>query len=638
MSKPYRHLWRDITSFENLLLAFHKAARGKRSKPGMGAFRFNVKRQAPQGLSSIADKRQWPFPLLFMQRHYLSVAILMRSRLIHRTSVWALLALLLAVTATSVTRAQANREADAPAGVTTPAAATVDVHFDGTRFDPAELTVAVGTTVVWWNDTAVAHALTARGILAPPAVHTFLPIIVGSTSGQASAQSVAANAEPPLLFDVQLPASGTYSYTIEGVGQITILLDGLSSIRLQITSVNSGTPVPPTTTPEPTAAPTEAPTVTPSLGATPTATSGGDDTATPAPDKTPLATATPLTSTPTATPSDTPSTIPTNTPTTTPSNTPTATPSHTPTNTPTHTPTNTPPGPIAYRSFDGLNLTLYPFEGTHIALLVPDPSLNHATLRQIVATFDAAYAYYAAATGREPVLFYEFNGKATIAAVPSTCGAGCGYLGYTGIELQEYWFNRLYEGVASRNEYDQATFYELGRNFWFYGDKLEYVGADNTGAITTGYAVFMRFMSMDAAGVTPGPYNGWDFAYFRAEVEGLLDRYLADPALNWDNTLRAGVAPVNPIGLGATDLFASFLFELRARYGNGFVTALWHEAAQQPAASTTQDAVDNFVVASSAAAQSNLVSLFRDEWRWPVSDAAVQRIGAAWAAAQPDAP
>ena len=40
MIKPYRHLSRDITSFENLLVAFHKGARGKRgnrSMAGVGA-------------------------------------------------------------------------------------------------------------------------------------------------------------------------------------------------------------------------------------------------------------------------------------------------------------------------------------------------------------------------------------------------------------------------------------------------------------------------------------------------------------------------------------------------------------------------------------------------------------------------
>ena len=280
------------------------------------------------------------------------------------------------------------------------------------------------------------------------------------------------------------------------------------------------------------------------------------------------------------------------------------------------------PEPIDYESFDGLNLTLYPYQGEHVALLVPSPTLDASVLAQIAAAFDAAYGFYADATGQEPIPYRHLNGKTTIAVVPSTCGgmgAGCAYLGFTGIEITNSSFDILYTGVSERNEYDQVVFYELGRNFWFYGDALEDHGPDNSGAITTGYAVFMRFMAMDAAGVTPGPFNQWEFAYFRAEVEGLLDRYLADPSLNWNNTLRAGVAPSNPIGLGATDLFASFLFELRSRYGGSFVAALWHEAAGLSAAQTTQHAVDNFVATASAAAGEDLTALFRDEWRWPVS-------------------
>lgn len=42
MGKPYRHLWREITSFENLLLAFRKAARGKRSTRAVALFEFNL--------------------------------------------------------------------------------------------------------------------------------------------------------------------------------------------------------------------------------------------------------------------------------------------------------------------------------------------------------------------------------------------------------------------------------------------------------------------------------------------------------------------------------------------------------------------------------------------------------------------
>ncbi|MBU6352335.1 MAG: hypothetical protein KGS73_19560 [Chloroflexi bacterium] len=42
MGKLYRHLWHEITSFANLLLAFRKAARGKRSRAGAAGFEFKL--------------------------------------------------------------------------------------------------------------------------------------------------------------------------------------------------------------------------------------------------------------------------------------------------------------------------------------------------------------------------------------------------------------------------------------------------------------------------------------------------------------------------------------------------------------------------------------------------------------------
>lgn len=288
------------------------------------------------------------------------------------------------------------------------------------------------------------------------------------------------------------------------------------------------------------------------------------------------------------------------------------------------------PEPYTYVSFMGETLTLYPYTGRNVALLVPSPDLDKATLGRIVEAFDAAYDYYRRATGREPQLYYQYEGLSTIAVVPDTYGGGTGYLGATGIELMDNagysaW-DILYEGVLNRNQFDQVTFYEFGRNFWFYGDEIEHKGRlENGGSLTTGYAVFMRFMAMDAAGVTPGPFNGISFDYFRSEVEGMLQRYLRDESLTWNNTLYAdggGRAPFNPIGLGNTDLFASFLFELRDLYGDTFIYRLWREVESRPAAGTSQEAADNFFLAASAAARRNLHVLFAS-WRWSVSYAAV---------------
>ena len=280
------------------------------------------------------------------------------------------------------------------------------------------------------------------------------------------------------------------------------------------------------------------------------------------------------------------------------------------------------PQPYSYTSINGTVLTLYPYPGRNIALLVPSPTLDRPTLTTIVDVFDQVYDYYRQTTGRDPSLYFNYNGLATIAVVPSTCGYGCGFLGATGIEIVNAGFDLLYNAVRSNNQYDQTIFYEFGRNFWFYGDRIEYKAPNDTGAVTTGYAVFMRFMAMEATGVTGGPFNGYDFLCFKSEVQRLLDRYLADPSLTWSNTLAIGRAPANPIGLGATDLFAAFLFELRQLFGQGFIDRIWKEVGQRPRATTTQDAVDNFILAASAASGRNLTSLFSDIWRWPVSSRA----------------
>ena len=57
-------------------------------------------------------------------------------------------------------------------------------------------------------------------------------------------------------------------------------------------------------------------------------------------------------------------------------------------------------------------------------------------------------------------------------------------------------------------------------------------------------------------------------------------------------------------------------------HGDSFVQNIWKEVDKRPAAQTTQDAVDNFIIAASLAVDENLTTLFVDEWRWPLSQSA----------------
>jgi hypothetical protein len=273
--------------------------------------------------------------------------------------------------------------------------------------------------------------------------------------------------------------------------------------------------------------------------------------------------------------------------------------------------------PYTYTAFDGQQYTLYPYIGRRVALLTPSAEINDSTLRQVVDTLDRAFDYYVQVTGRAPSAGLTYNNLLPIAVVASTCGAGCAQMGMTGIEITQESFDKLYEGVKNTGRYDQVLFYELGRNFWFYSEQLNYKESYNDGVIDTGFAVFMRYAAMQAAGATPND----DVLRDKTVTQDLINVYLANAAYTWDNTLQSNEAPTNELGLDGADLFASFLFALQKTYGEQFTIRLWQQIPKLSVADSTQAALDNFFIAASIAANTNLGSQF-DIWRLPISDAA----------------
>ncbi len=282
------------------------------------------------------------------------------------------------------------------------------------------------------------------------------------------------------------------------------------------------------------------------------------------------------------------------------------------------------PTPHPYTTFAGAPHTLYAWPGDHIAILTPTPNRCGATMRRLVAAYDDAYEFYFAATGIEPIAYAPtlFDGRGTIAIVPdgSTCGAGCGYLGFTGIELIESVFEEAYVGLHDHGWYTGTALYELGRNFWFYGDRLGYPSEPGLwGDVDAAYAVFMSLSVVDALGLTGSPFGGSNFADWSRQRFGVVDRYVADPALNWGNAVRMQAQP--PLqNLGSNpDIIASFLHRLEAVHGQEWVRRFWREAGLRPMRATAEDAVDNMILAASIAADANLTDVIETSWRWPLS-------------------
>jgi hypothetical protein len=279
--------------------------------------------------------------------------------------------------------------------------------------------------------------------------------------------------------------------------------------------------------------------------------------------------------------------------------------------------------PYTYTTMLGTSQNMYAWSGTKVAMLALSDTLHNPTMTTWLNTLDQAYNYYKTCTGQDPNPYFTYNGKLSMAQVGTTAcgGAACGYLGSTGIEIMTPYFYECYDPLRSQGLYNQVPFYELGRNFWYYGSKLNYGSYD----LATSYAIFMRFKSMEYANAPGAPFGAMPFATFKEAIRMNMDIYRADTNYTWANTFGTGQMVAGGFG-GTSDLFASLFMYLDARTCNSTWTKnFWKYAGQRPNATSVQDAVDNFIIASCLASNENQIELF-EELNWPISQAAAAYI------------
>jgi hypothetical protein len=217
----------------------------------------------------------------------------------------------------------------------------------------------------------------------------------------------------------------------------------------------------------------------------------------------------------------------------------------------------------------------------------------------------------------------EAGGNQLIAVVNSTCGAGCGIVGSNGIEYLNNFFDFDYDLLNRDGTVNHILFYEMGRNYWKYSEKLTY-GSYGLESMVTGFAVYMRFKSMEYAKLLPGKFDGIDFDVFKTNVKNMSTIYLNSGTYTFENTFGANKGfAVNGQNLSSADLLASFCFKIESEYSKSdFSTTIWKEVAKRPNVANRQDAIDNFVLATCASLNKNIVSKFI-EWKFPVSSNAI---------------
>lgn len=273
----------------------------------------------------------------------------------------------------------------------------------------------------------------------------------------------------------------------------------------------------------------------------------------------------------------------------------------------------------------GTSTMLLPWHGDKIVFLTVQGDYDPKLLARWVGALDSGWKLYGDLTGTQPNLLKHVEGKPTIAAVPDfafTCGAGCGYVGATGIELAMF-YNWNYPALRKNpDSIPHYVFYEMGRNFYTFGDRHS--------CFTTGFAVFMRYVCMDALGLHDDDRgtreiiekaesfvkkSNMPFLRTFTNIDGLDEK--APRLKHEDGTwLSPSDQPVT---------YASAMLRLRRENGgDAWVRRFFKALASCPTAkpSTREGALEqswNWYVCASIAARKDLSQIFCDEWRMPLT-------------------
>jgi len=275
---------------------------------------------------------------------------------------------------------------------------------------------------------------------------------------------------------------------------------------------------------------------------------------------------------------------------------------------------------------------LVPWEGTSIVLLTTRSDCDKEVMTRFVGRLDAGWQAYSELVGRMPRSFRQWNGKPTIAAVPSgslTCGYGCGYVGATGIEVSAFYRNDYPLAVKDPNAFAHYYFYEMGRNFYTFGDRHS--------LFITGYAVFMRYVCMDALRCEDRDQRT------RATIESCEAIYAASdiPFLTAFTNLSTGEKGNRLKGNDGKTIvpsdqpvmYATAMLKLRKDHGGDkWVKRFFRHLAQCPEIKPDSEAAAiaqsfNWLVAASAAARKDLTPVFVDRWRMPMNKSTREFLG-----------
>ncbi len=278
---------------------------------------------------------------------------------------------------------------------------------------------------------------------------------------------------------------------------------------------------------------------------------------------------------------------------------------------------------VSYRSFDGSNYLMRQFLGKYTAVLLTPSQVDAFGVAQARELLDIADLYYAAY-----VEFYGLqpNGSGLLRiAFVKTCGAGCGYVGSRGVEIDPGYVNEPSDTVA---EILGVLGHEMNHNFDRFSSYI-FIAPDIAHAWNDVVDTYVRLVDRSGSRTRPPEDN------VRNAVDTWLRPYLELPGSSWEtcilNAACTGVSAQHAQGgmvLRLAQLVGVPATQQSLRKLREFVTTRGLSGSSMTATQKADLILESF----SHGAGTNL-SCYYDAMRWPVSSTLRAQLTAAFGSA-----
>lgn len=294
--------------------------------------------------------------------------------------------------------------------------------------------------------------------------------------------------------------------------------------------------------------------------------------------------------------------------------------------------------PETYHSWQSDDYAMFAFEGRYVRVLVQTtdfPLLGKARMHELVDRCDRLYSTMRDLLSWEP----GGDGRLSIALAVDTCGSGCGFVGWKGIEVEvdfhAYGAERIdgaYEAVWS------ILIHEMAHNFDPVSGPIFYT-SDTAHAWTS----FLNFYVMVADG-NGTREHGPSFQRPRDVLDSMVghffDPYVRDAASTWSGCISGGdctfPSPENNAPAKQRGAQGALLLKFAQFAGDDathrMLRYLVNRVLADPGAWVNrppQDKADLVVEAMSVAAGGSLAPVM-DGWKWEVSPATRAALSAAF--------